>query len=195
MVDDTGETEILGARGMIPANFKEQYGAADIAQAIGRLGREIDRWAAEVRAATETDLLTIPVLRGGIFFFADLVRHIKHSVEIAPVSAWSYETGENVQRDSVGINSGDLAVRDRSVLIVDDVCDSGKTLAELTAHFRHSGARDVRSTTLIRRVLPHETFAPNWVGFEYNGPEWFVGYGMDDCDRWRNLGSIYIITK
>lgn len=180
---------------MIPSNFKEKYGAAEIAAAIGRMGRDIDRWAGEVRAATSTDLLTIPVLRGGIFFFADLVRQISHSVEIAPVSAWSYETGENVQRDTVSIASGTIAVRDRSVLIVDDVCDSGKTLAELTDHFTRAGAREVRSTTLIRRVMPHDTFSPDWVGFEYHGPEWFVGYGMDDCDRWRNLGSIYIITQ
>jgi hypoxanthine-guanine phosphoribosyltransferase len=44
-------------------------------------------------------------------------------------------------------------------------------------------------------MMPHPTFDPNWIGFQYEGPEWFVGYGMDDCDRWRNLGSIYIIQK
>lgn len=180
---------------MIPANFKIQYDEAAIAGAIGRLGREIDGWAREVRAGSSTDLLTIPVLRGGIFFFADLVRHIRHSVEIAPVSAWSYETGENVQRDSVSVDAGKVAVEGRSILIVDDVCDSGRTLAELTEYFRKLGAASVRSAVLIKRVMPHQTFDPNWIGFQYEGPEWFVGYGMDDCDRWRNLGSIYIIQK
>ncbi|MFM1847574.1 MAG: hypothetical protein RL417_1048 [Pseudomonadota bacterium] len=180
---------------MVPANFKIQYDEDAIAGAIAKLGREIDTWARDVRAMTSSDLLTIPVLRGGIFFFADLVRHIKHSVEIAPVSAWSYETGENVQRDSVSVDAGKLAVEGRSVLVVDDVCDSGRTLAELTAYFTKLGAREVRSAVLIKRILPHQTFSPDWIGFEYTGPEWFVGYGMDDCDRWRNLGSIYIIQK
>ena len=88
-----------------------------------------------------------------------------------------------------------VAVEGRSVLLVDDVCDSGRTSAELTQRFIKLGAREVRSAVLIKRILPHETFNPDWIGFEYNGPEWFVGYGMDDCDRWRNLGSIYIIQK
>lgn len=180
---------------MVPANFKIQYDESAIAGAINHLGREIDGWAHEVQVASSTDLLTIPVLRGGIFFFADLVRRIKHSVEIAPVSAWSYETGENVQRDTVAVEDGKVAVEGRSVLLVDDVCDSGRTLAELTQRFIKLGAREVRSAVLIKRILPHETFNPDWIGFEYNGPEWFVGYGMDDCDRWRNLGSIYIIQK
>jgi len=111
------------------------------------------------------------------------------------VSAWSYETGENVQRDSVSVNAGKVAVEGRSILIVDDVCDSGRTLAELTEYFTKLGAASVRSAVLIKRMMPHPTFDPNWIGFQYEGPEWFVGYGMDDCDRWRNLGSIYIIQK
>ena len=176
---------------MVPHNFQLLYTEQAIAREVARLGSEITGWVAQVRAGTGADVLTLPVLRGGIFFFADLVRQIQASVDLAPVSAASYDTGANVQRDSISMYTGDIVVRDRTVLIVDDVCDSGRTLAALCQAMRDAGAAEVRSTVLIKRELPTPSFEPDWVGLRYSGPEWFVGYGMDDRDRWRNLGAIY----
>jgi hypothetical protein len=57
------------------------------------------------------------------------------------------------------------------------------------------GAREVRTVVLIRRLLEKPTFVPCWVGFQYPGPEWFVGYGMDDNERWRNLPGVHVIKR
>lgn len=88
-----------------------------------------------------------------------------------------------------------LAVKGRVVLVVDDVCDSGRTLEALERDLMERGAREVRTVVLIRRLLDRPSFVPCWIGFEYKGPEWFVGYGMDDGQRWRNLPAVHIIKR
>ena len=181
---------------MVPANFKLLYDQKAIAESVARMGREITAWAETVWQESHTDVVTIPVLRGGIFFFADLVREIRPSVEIAPIRTWVYESEKNnVQHEQAKISLEGVHVKGRSVLLVDDICDSGKTLKMLSETFLGLGALDVRSAVLVKRVMDQETFNPTWVGQLYRGPEWMVGYGMEDCNRWRNLPSIYIIQQ
>lgn len=180
----------------LPSYFQQVYSAAMIAEANQRLGKEISKWAAEVWEHSHTDILTVPVLRGGIFFFADLVREINHSVELVPTTSRSYEDSENnVQRSEVTVDISVIPARGRAVLLIDDICDSGRTLAHMTKALNEMGAQEVRSAVLVKRVLDQETFNPEYVGFSFEGPEWLVGYGMDDCNRWRNLDSISIIKK
>jgi hypoxanthine phosphoribosyltransferase len=167
-----------------------------IAEAVSRMGAEMTAWANDIWKSSHTDVIAIPVLRGGIFFFADIVRQIRHSVEIAPVQTWSYTSVENaVPRDEVGVNIAGVAPRGRSILLVDDICDSGRTLKVLKETLLAAGAHEVRSAVLIKRVLDQETFDPEWVGFAYSGSEWFVGYGMEDCGRYRNLPDAYVIKQ
>jgi hypoxanthine phosphoribosyltransferase len=181
---------------MVPHNFKELYSREMIAKAIGRMGGEIDVWAERVWQESHTDLLVIPVLRGGIFVFADLVRTLSASVEIAPARTWAYDPeAGNAQLNSVSVNIEGVPAKGRSVLVVDDICDSGRSLVSITKSLHDAGAREVKSAVLIHRQVPESVFTPDWVGFSYTGKEWFVGYGMDDGDRWRNLPAIYIIQQ
>ena len=69
----------------LPDYFSLQYDRSRIDEAVKRLGEEITPWARQVYAESTQDILCIPILRGGIFFFADLVREIGHSIELAPV--------------------------------------------------------------------------------------------------------------
>jgi hypoxanthine phosphoribosyltransferase len=132
------------------------------------------------------------VLRGGLFFFCDLARSIDTSVEIAPIKASSYDNSANgVQLHSVSVVADGVDVRGRSVLIVDDFCDSGRTLEEVERLLVARGAEEVRSSVLVRRLLDKPTFVPCWVGFEYDGADWLVGYGLEDKERWRNLPAVY----
>ena len=143
---------------------------------------------------SHTDIIAVPVLRGAIFFFADLVRRIEHSVEIFPARTWAYvENG--IERSKIKVNVEGIPAEGRSILLVDDICDSGRTLQELTRVFKEMGAKEVRSATLIRRQMPQETFQPEYVGFDFKGNEWFVGYGMEDSERWRNLPGAYVIKQ
>ncbi len=185
-----------GSGRRIPANFSPVYSAKDIAGRVRELGQEVSAWCDGVWRDSHTDVLVIPVLRGGVFFFADLVRELSTSIEVAPVRARAYQAGTNaVQSPEVAIDVSGLAVKGRVVLIVDDVSDSGRTLEALEETLLKAGAREVRSVVLIRRLLDTPSFVPCWVGFQYSGSEWLVGYGMDDNERWRNLPGVYVIKK
>jgi hypoxanthine phosphoribosyltransferase len=185
-----------GSGRRIPAHFSCVYSEREIASRIKALGAEISSWCEGVWRDSHTDVLALPVMRGGIFFFADIARQITTSVEIAPITVKAYEPGANaVKRESLGIDVESLAVKGRVVLIVDDVSDSGRTLEALEKELLARGAREVRTVVLVRRLLDTPSFVPCWVGFQYKGPEWFVGFGMDDNGRWRNLPGVYVIKR
>jgi hypoxanthine phosphoribosyltransferase len=172
------------------------YSEQEIARRVAELGQEISSWCESVWRDSHTDVLVIPVLRGGIFFFADLARQLSTSIEVAAVRTRGYQSGKNaVMCDEVTIAVEDLAVKGRVVLVVDDVSDSGRTLEALEAALTKMGAREVRTAVLVRRLLDKPSFVPCWVGFQYSGSEWIVGYGMDDNERWRNLPGVYVIKK
>lgn len=176
-----------------PEHFKLVYSKEQIAGEISRLGREVSLWAKVVRESTGQDIIGVPVLRGGIFFFADLVRYISESVEASPVRTWGYLPGQDgVQSETVKIGFDGLNVEDRAVLLIDDLCDSGRTLAVLEKELLSHGASEVRSVVLINRLLSEPSYIPDYIGFEYKGDDWFVGYGMDSKERWRNLPDVYI---
>src|SRR5687768_15311755 len=108
---------------MTPSNFKLLYSREEIGKAVERVGTEIDAWARATWDDSHTDILAIPILRGGLFFFSDLVREIQHSVEIAPARTWAYEdTENNVQRSQVRVNIESVPAKGRNVLLVDDIC-------------------------------------------------------------------------
>lgn len=178
-------------RTLVPTNFTLHYSPEQIAMRTRELGDSISPWAKEVSLSTGQDLLAVAVLRGGIFFYADLVRSIRTSVEVAPVRTVGYDPEKNVPTDTVSVIADSVDVRGRSVLLVDDICDSGRTFERLVPLLLTKGAKEVKTTSLVRKIFPHKTFTPDWVGFEFTGDDWLVGYGMDDAERWRNLGGVY----
>ena len=180
----------------IPLSYRQLYSPAQIDDALKKMGADITQWADKVWRESHTDILAIPVLRGGMFIFTDLVRRISCSVEIAHAQTWAYQIGERaVQTPEVKVNIEMVPAKGRTVLLVDDICDSGRTLKTLKESLLKAGALDVRSAVLIKRVVEPEIFTPEWCGFVYEGKEWFVGYGMEDAERWRNLPGVYIIQK
>ncbi len=181
---------------MLKRPYKKLYSKKDLARAVSRLGSEITPWCAQVWKESRVDVLAIPVLRGGLFFFADLVRAIDHSVEVLPLRATSYQAGVNgVQRPQVIAQFDTIPAKGRHLLLVDDICDSGRTLKVLSEQLWARGALAVRSAVLVKREVGEVTLAPDWVGFGYKGSEWLVGYGMEDAERWRNLPYVGMIEK
>lgn len=179
--------------------YELSYSPQQIQGEIVRIAEQVNVWAREVQERTGVELLTIPVMRGGLFFYSDLVRQLCYSVELSEVRSWAYLDRANEEpRDEVKTSLGSLDVKGRSVLVVDDICDSGRTLEHLHADLIARGASEVRAAVAVHRILSDSAlsksqYKPEWSAFQYRGVEWFVGYGMDDCGKWRNLGGIYII--
>lgn len=189
---DTGAADT--ASGLVPERFTPLYSPAAIREAVAAVGRDITGWARELWAESGKDVVAVPVLRGGIIFFGDLVRAVHHSMEVAPGRAWGYEVGVNgIQSNRLRLDIDSIPAEGRSVLLVDDICDSGRTLAAMSERLLERGATEVRSAVLIRRLVSEPQYVPTWSAFDYGGDEWFVGYGMEDGERWRNLPGVYII--
>lgn len=175
-----------------PKEYFLIYSAEQIAEQVAKIGDLITTWAEQVRKNKGLDILTIPVLRGGLFFFADLVRKIKTSVEVVPGQATSYDPNTNsLSEDNFGFILSDINLSSRSVLLVDDICDSGTTLKKIIDQILSLGAEEVRSAVLINRKTESPKLTPDWNCFIHHGKEWLVGYGMDDGNKWRNLDGVY----
>ena len=179
----------------IPDNYKEVYSPADIKDAVSRLGEKIFKWSEEVYKKTGDDVVVVPIMRGAIFFFTDLVREIGRSVYVAPVKASNYNPDTNEVLRIAEISIDGIPAKGKSILLLDDVFDSGVTLSQLTAKLLQAGAGEVKSAVLIMRETGDKKFTPDYIGFHYHGPEWFVGYGLDDKERYRNLPGVHVMIQ
>ncbi len=172
------------------------YSRAEIQQQIERLAKEITPWVIQARRESGQQVLAVCILRGGIFFFSDLVRAISESIEPTFCRAWSYssETNQNTA-SGVHVSIDQVAAAGRSILLVDDICDTGATLKKLESVLFELGAKEVKTAVLIKRLIENPHCSPQWSAFSYQGAEWFYGYGMEDKNHHANLPDIYVLPS
>jgi hypoxanthine phosphoribosyltransferase len=138
--------------------------------------------------------LMICILKGSTIFFTDLIREIDLPLEIDFMAISSY--GANTISGEVKmVKDLDRSIENRNVLIVEDIVDSGKTLAYLKRVLGNRGAASIRIISLLdkpsRRVVPLHV---DYSGFEI--PDAFVvGYGLDFNEKYRNLPVIGVLDK
>ena len=177
----------------IPDNFKRIYSKEDIAYCVYKMAGEIRHWVLKTHEKEGQQVLAICVLRGGVFFFADLLKEIPYTVEPSFCRAMSYSSEDNSQGSEFRLVVEPAEMKGRHVLLIDDICDSGKTLKNLHEYALQNGAKEVRTAVLIHRNHDDSVYKPNYIGFEYDGPEWFAGYGMEDKNHNSNFPEVYII--
>lgn len=177
----------------VPPHFREIYPADVVGRAVVRVAAEITPWAKEVHDRTREQPLALCILRGAFLFHADLMKEIPLSIQPGFVRCQSYIHEENRQADTIQFDFLGLDIRGRHVLLVDDICDTGRTMKVLSEHLRENGAAEVRSAVLIHRSLPNSVFTPNYACFRYEGTEWFAGYGMEDAHWYMNYPAVYVM--
>jgi len=147
----------------------------------------VSRMAADINQLYGRRPLTIVgVLTGSIVLLADLIRQLEMPLRVGVLQASSYREGTT--RGSIVINSELLLdVHCREVLLVDDIFDTGHTLAETTALLGKMGPSSIRTAVMLRKQGRSEVvMTPDFVGFEIPD-EFVVGYGLDYRDQYRNL--------
>ena len=141
------------------------------------------------------DVLLVGVLKGAVFFLADLMRQLDVDCEVDFMAVSSYGSST----DSSGVvrilKDLDASIEGRDVLIVEDIVDSGLTLSYL---FRMLGARSPASLevcALLTKPDRREVDMPiRYVGFEI--PNRFaIGYGLDHAERYRNLPYVAVLDE
>ena len=149
---------------------------------------------AQIEADYQGKPLTIvAVLTGSLIVLADLIRQIGLPLRVALLQASSY-TGATTTAGALILNESfapDVAGRD--VLLLDDILDTGRTLATLVDRMRDRGARSVRTAVLLRKLGRQEVhLEPDYCGFTI--PDAFVvGYGLDYDDDYRHLPYIGVL--
>jgi hypoxanthine phosphoribosyltransferase len=160
------------------------------------LARRITELADEVSSDyVERDLLLIGVLKGAVFFMADLMRQITVPCEVDFMAISSY----GGSTDSSGVvrilKDLDINIRDRDVLVVEDIIDSGLTLQYLMRNLRSREPASLEVCALMTKPARREIEIPvRYVGFEI--PNRFViGYGLDFAERYRNLPYVGVLNE
>jgi hypoxanthine phosphoribosyltransferase len=156
---------------------------------VAELGAEI---SADYR---DRDLLLIGVLKGAIFFMADLMRQIDLPCEVDFMAISSYGAGV----DSSGVvrilKDLDMPIENRNVVIVEDIVDSGLTLSYLLRNLEARQPASLEICALLTKPDRRENDVEcRYVGFEI--PNRFViGYGLDFAERYRNLPYIGVLRE
>ena len=146
--------------------------------------------AGEVVAALGEDPLVIPVLKGSFIFAADLLRAL-HEAGARPdmdfISLSSYGSGTTSLGEVSIVRDTEVPIEGRNVLLVDDILESGRTLAFAKDLMMARGAKSVATCVLLHKKGKQMVdIAPDFTGFDC--PDHFViGYGMDVAHAWRQL--------
>lgn len=137
--------------------------------------------------------LVIGVLKGATFFMSDIVKEIDTYLEMDFMDVSSYGN-ETVSSGEVKIIKDlDTNVAGRDLLIVEDIIDSGRTLAYLVDLFKYRQAKSVKIVTLLDKPEGRAVeMDADYVGFLVPN-EFVVGYGLDYAERYRNLPYIGIL--
>ncbi len=160
----------------------------DVLQArVRELGAEISRDYAG------RDLLLVGVLKGAVFFMADLMRELTIPCEIDFMAISSYGAGT----DSSGVvrilKDLDLNISGRNVLVVEDIIDSGLTLSYLVRSLTARKPASVEICALLTKPERREVDVPvRYIGFEIPN-EFVIGYGLDYAERYRNLPHVAVL--
>jgi len=179
---------VTEARGLLEHAVTEVLIEPDeLQRRIGELGEEVSADYAG------RDLLLVGVLKGAVFFMADLMRRLTIPCEIDFMAISSY--GDST--DSSGVvrilKDLDINIEGRDVLVVEDIIDSGLTLSYLMRNLEAREPASLEVCALLTKPERREIDVPvRYVGFEI--PNRFViGYGLDFAERYRNLPYVGVL--
>ena len=159
---------------------------AQLRDGVQRLASEIDHHY------DGRPLTVIAVMTGSLVLFADLIRRLSMPQRVGVIRASSYRGGTSAGELTVD-SAMMIDVKDREVLLVDDIFDTGRTLAKLDGVMRQMGAKSVHTAVLLQKQRRHDVeIRPDFVAFEIPD-EFVVGYGLDYLDMYRNLPYLAVL--
>ncbi len=155
-----------------------------------QIARRVKELGAEIRAELgDKEITLLCILKGSIFFTADLARALPGPVTIEFLGVTSY--GNDIKSSGAVQITCDLSssIEGKDVVIVEDIVDTGLTLAYLKRVLGARKPNSLRVCALLEKPAGKSPVRPDYVGFEI-GDEFVVGYGLDWAQRLRNLPYI-----
>lgn len=169
--------------------IRELIPETEIAKRIRELGEQISKDYAG------KELHVICILKGGVFFMCELVKHITVPVTHDFMSVSSYGDGTVSSGRIKIVKDLDDSIKGKEVLVVEDIIDSGRTLHHLLQLLRARSPESIRLCTLLDKPDRREVEIPvDYTGFSI--PDLFVvGYGLDYAQHYRNLPYVGVIEE
>ena len=168
--------------------MKQLFSQAEIAQRVKQLAMEIDRDYPQ-----DQPLVAIGILKGSFIFMADLVRETEREIALDFIALSSY--GDATETTGVVrlLKDLDVDIKDKDVIIIEDIIDTGLTLEYLKHYLQQRHPRSIRIATLLDKINRRQVdIAIDYIGFEIE--DYFVvGYGIDHAQKYRNLPWIGIV--
>jgi hypoxanthine phosphoribosyltransferase len=166
---------------------KTLFSKTAIQKRVKQLGKTITKFYKD-----RDDILIIPLLEGGSIFAADLIRAIDLPVTVKSFKVSSYHGTKSTGKLNMDVRELPEC-KNKHVIIVDDIYDTGLTLSTLRNHFKVAGAKTVITCVLLNKmVLRHPNLKPDLYGFEIKN-EFVVGYGLDYNEVYRNLPYVGVL--
>lgn len=172
---------------MIPATAELIHSRKDIEHALDRLAEALNCDLAGKKP------IVLVVMTGGMVPAGQLITRLEFDLELDYIHATRYR-GDTKGRDIQWLAQPRLSLRDRSVLLVDDILDEGHTLVAAIRYCQEQGAGSVTTVVLVEKVHDrcHPDLVVDYIGLQV--PDKYVfGYGMDYRERLRQLPDIYAI--
>lgn len=140
-------------------------------------------------------MVVVALLKGAVLFMADLLRRVPLPMEIECLNVASYHGGTESSGVVSFLDNEMPDVDGRSVLLLDDILDTGRTLEAVMKKLREHGAAEVKTCVLLAKDIPREAvLAADYTGFVI-GDEFVVGYGLDYRGRYRNLPYVGLLKE
>ena len=154
------------------------------------LGRQITE---DYRATGKTPLL-VALLRGSVPFLAELVKHIDLDIQFDFMDVTSY-AGTESQGEIKILKDLDTPIKDKDILVVEDIIDTGMTLTTVCELFHTRGASSVKIVTLLNKPSRRKTrIEADYIGFEVPN-EFVVGFGLDFNQKYRCLPYVAVLKE
>jgi hypoxanthine phosphoribosyltransferase/bifunctional protein TilS/HprT len=139
--------------------------------------------------------LLLGLLKGCIPFMSDLAKHINLYLDIDYLSVSSYHGGITSTGDVKIKKDSDTSLKDRDVLIIEDIVDTASTITTMYEVFKHRGAKSIKVVTLLDKPEGRKKpFQPDYIGMTIPN-KFVVGYGLDYNELYRNLPYVGILKK
>jgi hypoxanthine phosphoribosyltransferase len=160
-----------------------------------RIKKRISEMAARIRKDFEGEPLhLVGVLKGAVFFLADLARQIPGEVSFDFIAVSSYGSSTHSSGQVRLTRDLDSSIEGKTVIVVEDILDTGKTMHYLLSIFQQRKPKHLRVAVLLdkpeRRITAVQA---DYVGFRIPN-EFVVGYGLDYAERYRNLLDVGVLT-
>lgn len=172
--------------------WERAYGKARLVYNERQVTEAIDRLAVRLTARlAASEPLLLSMMNGGLMFTAAIMQRLHIPLHLDYIHVTRYRNAK--QGGQIEWHQRPREhVKNRTVLLLDDICDQGVSLLEAVSSVKSAGAREVVTAVLIRRIRPDACFKPDFVALEC-GSGFLIGWGMDFRGYGRNLTAVFEI--